>query len=134
MIFVRLLCMIAGVLILIAPPAMLYPTGSITLDVYKAGAMLAGLVLASSGFFLIGMTGHRMLRSPPLRSLAGLLLAAPLVGSLVMMWRGGPELMLWMCSLMLMLTVVLYMSFVVPLVSAQGHRRLRAREACEPHF
>ncbi|MEH6436345.1 hypothetical protein [Massilia sp. DD77] len=134
MIFVRLLCLVAGIFILVAPPVVLYPTGGAMPDALKAGAMLAGLVLASSGFFLIGMTGHRMRRSPALRSLAGLLLAAPLLAGLAVMWRGGSEFMLWGCSLMLMLTVVLYMTFVVPVVSAQGHRRLRARETCEPHF
>lgn len=134
MIFVRILCLLAGIMILVAPPVVLYPNGGMTPDAYKAVAMLAALVLASSGFFLIGMAGHRMRRSPGLRSLAGLLLAAPLLGSLGMMWRGGAPTMLWMCSLMLSLTVVLYATFVVPVVSAQGHRRMRDREACEPHF
>jgi hypothetical protein len=134
MIFVRLLCLLAGILILVAPPVMLYPNGAMTPDALKAVGVLAALVLASSGFFLIGMAGHRMRRSPALRSLTGLLLTAPLLGSLGMMWRGGAPTMLWMCSLMLSLTVVLYATFVVPVVSAQGHRRMREREACEPHF
>lgn len=133
MIFVRLLCMLAGIMILVAPPVVLYPNGGVTPDAVKAAGILAGLVLASSGFFLIGMAGHRIRRSPTLRSLAGVLLAAPLLGSLGMMWRGGAPTMLWMCSLMLSLTVVLYATFVVPVVSAQGHRRMREREACEPH-
>ena len=134
MIFVRLLCLLAGIMILVAPPVMLYPNGNVMPDAFRAAGVLMGLTLASSGFFLIGMAGHRMRRSPQLRSLAGLLLAAPLLGSLAMMWRGGSPMMLWMCSAMLSLTIVLYMTFVMPLVSAQGHRRMREREVCEPHF
>ena len=63
MIFVRLLCMLAGIMILVAPPVVLYPNGGATPDAVKAAGILAGLVLASSGFFLIGMAGHRIRRS-----------------------------------------------------------------------
>lgn len=127
MIFLRLLCLFMGIAILVAPPLVLFPTGSVTPDGSKAAGMLAGLVLASSGFFFIGMAAHRMRRSSSLRSVAGVLLAVPLLASLALMWRGGSPTVLWLCSLMLSLTVVLYMTFVLPLVRAQGHRPMRAR-------
>lgn len=134
MMFLRLLCLLSGVLVLVVPPAMLYPTGAVTPDTAKAALILAGLVLASSGFFFIGMAGHRMRRSVPLRSLAALLLAVPFAASLAVMWRGGSPAELWACSLMLSFVLVLYVTIVWPVVRAQGHRPLRAREAREPQL
>lgn len=128
MIFLRLTCLLAGILVLIAPPLVLFPTGGEPLGGLKAAGILLVLLLGSSGFFFIGMTGHRMRRSPPLRLVAGLLLAVPCLASLGMLWRGGSPATLWMCGLMLCLTAVLYMTQVVPLLRAPGNRPLRARE------
>lgn len=126
--FLRLLCLLAGVLILVAPPAMLFPAGATGLDALRVAVLLIGLVLASSGFFLVGMAGHRMRRSWQLRALAALLLAPPVGASVLVMWRGGSPTMLWMCSLMLSFTLVLYLTVVCPVVSTDGPRRLRKRE------
>lgn len=134
MIFLRLLCLMAGVVVLVAPPVMLFPTGASMPNVLKAAAVLGGLLLASSGFFLIGMVGHRMRRSPPLRTLAAVLLAVPLAASVAMFWRSGSPTMLSLCSMLLCFTAMLYLTFIYPVLRSPGHRPLRSEETHEPQL
>lgn len=134
MMFLRLLCLAAGVLVLVVPPVLLFPIGAATPQARFALVFLVCMALASTGFFLISMAGHRMRRSPLLRSLAALLLAPPCLASLAMLWRGGAPALLWMCSLMLVVTLVLYLTLVYPVVRSQGHRPLRRPEPREPQL
>lgn len=134
MMFLRLLCLAAGVLVLVAPPMVLFPIGAAAPDGRFALMFLACMALASTGFLLIGMAGHRMRRSSLLRSLAALLLAPPCLASLAVLWRGGAPALLWMCSLMLVVTLVLYLTLVYPVVRSQGHRPLRRPEPREPQL
>ncbi|WP_020655856.1 hypothetical protein [Massilia niastensis] len=134
MIFLRLLCLMAGVVVLVAPPVMLFPTGASMPNVFKAAAVLCGLLLASSGFFLVGMAGHRMRRSPRLRSLAAVLLAVPFAASVAMFWRSGSPTLLSMCSMLLCFTALLYLSFIYPVLRAPGYRPPRGDEMPEPQL
>lgn len=132
--FLRLVCLAAGILVLVAPPMILFPVGAAAPDARFAAMFLACMASASSAFFLIGMAGHRMRRVPMLRSLAALLLAPPSLASAAVLWQGGAPALLWMCSLMLGLALVLYLTMVVRVVRTPGHRPLRRREAREPQL
>lgn len=134
MMFLRFVCLAAGILVLVAPPMILFPVGAASPDARFAAAFLACMALASGAFFLIGMAGHRMRRVPMLRLLAALLLAPPSLASAAILWQGGAPALLWMCSLMLGLALVLYLTMVYRVVRAQGHRPLRRREPREPQL
>ena len=134
MMFLRLVCLAAGILVLVAPPMILFPVGADAPDARFAAIFLACMASASGAFFLIGMAGHRMRRVPMLRSLAALLLAPPSLASAAVLCQGGAPALLWMCSLMLGLMLVLYLTMVVRVVRAPGHRPLRRREAREPQL
>lgn len=77
MMLLRLLCFACGVLVLVAPPIVAFPVGAAAPDAGREGMFLLCMALASGAFFLIGMAGHRLRRSPTLRSLTALLLALP---------------------------------------------------------
>lgn len=121
MMFLRLMCLIAGALVLVAP-AMLFPSGAMAPDAGKAGLALACVVLAATGFFIIGMAGRRLRRSPPLRTLAALLLAVPLVASLFLLANGGSPLLLAMAGATLGLSMVLYPTMVLRVRSGSLRR------------
>lgn len=116
MMFLRLLSLAAGALVLVAP-AMLFPSGTMAPHAGKAAIALAGVVLAATGFFVVGMAGRRLRRSPPLRALAALLLAVPLVASLFLLANGGSPLLLAMAGATLGLSMVLYPTMVLRLRS-----------------
>jgi len=134
MMFLRLLCLVAGVLVLVVPPAILYPAGGVAPNAGTAAAALIVLVLASSGFFFIGMAGHRLRRSAPLRTLAALLLSVPVLASLMALWREDAPAMLWMASVVLGLSLVLYVTLVYRVVRTPGRRPLRRRARREPQL
>ena len=115
MMILRLLCLAAGVVILVAPAVML-PTGGMTPDAGKAAAILICLVLSACAFLFAGMAGHLLRRSPSLRALAALLLAVPLTASAALLWRGAVPSMLWVAGAVLGFTVMLYLTVVYPVL------------------
>lgn len=120
--YLRLLSLVAGVLALIHPPLLLRSIAHVLPDMLEPFVMLGGMLLAAGGFFVIGLAGHRMRRSPPLRSLAALLLMMPFAASATVVWHGGHPMLLRVCGFLMVHTLVLYLSFIYPLV-----RRSRAR-------
>ncbi|EKU81278.1 hypothetical protein [Massilia timonae] len=126
MIFLRLASLVAGVLVLIAP-AILIRVGGMPPDTGRAGAALACVVLASSGFIMIGMAGQR-LRSALLRTAAAILLGVPTVASAALLWRGSSPAVLWLAGAVIGLSVLLYLKLVyrpAPLLAALLQRRRR---------
>jgi len=111
MMFLRLLCLVAGALVLVAPAA-LFPTGAMAPDAGKAMIALLCVVLAAAGFFMVGMAGQRLRRSPPLRLFAALLLAVPVVSSVALLSNGGSPALLVMAGAVLVLCAVLYPTLV----------------------
>jgi len=111
MIFLRLGSLVAGVLVLIAP-AILIRVGGMPPDTGRAAAALACVVLASSGFIMVGMAGQRLRRSAPLRTLAAILLGVPTVASAALLWRGSSPAVLWLASAVIALSVLLYVTLV----------------------
>lgn len=111
MIFLRLASLVAGILVLIAP-AILIGTGGMPPDTGRAGAALACVVLASSGFIMVGMAGQRLRRSAPLRTLAAILLGVPTVASAALLWRGSSPAVLWLAGAVIGLSLLLYFTLV----------------------
>ncbi|OIJ41222.1 hypothetical protein [Massilia timonae] len=127
MIFLRLASLVAGVLVLIAP-AILIRVGGMPPDLGRAGAVLSCVVLASSGFFMIGMAGQRLRRSSALRTLAAIQLGVPTVASAALMWRGAAPSVLWLAGAVIVLTVLLYLTLIyrpVPALASLVQRRRR---------
>jgi hypothetical protein len=114
--YLRLLSLLAGVLALIHPPLLLRSIAHAIPDLAEPFVMLGGMLLAAGGYFVIGLAGNRMRRSPPLRSLASLLMMMPFAASAVVVWQGGSPTLLRVCGFLMMLTLVLYLSFIYPLM------------------
>ena len=114
--YLRLLSLFAGVLALIHPPWLLRRVAHLLPDMLEPFVMLAGMLLAAGGYFVIGLAGHRMRRSPPLRSLAALLMMMPFAASATVVWHGGHPMLLRVCFFLMAFTLVLYLSFIYPLM------------------
>ena len=111
MMLLRLASLIAGVLVLIAT-AVLIRVGGMPPDTARAGAALACVVLASSGFILVGMAGQRLRRSAWLRTLAAVLLGVPVLASAALLWRGSSPAVLWLAGAVIGLSALLYLTLV----------------------
>ena len=115
--YLRLFSLFAGVLALIHPPLLLRSMAHLIPDMAEPFVMLGGMLLAAGGYFVIGLAGHRMRRSPELRSLAALLMMMPFAASATVVWHGGSSpTLLRICGFLMVFTLVLYMSFIYPLV------------------
>ncbi|WP_020655860.1 hypothetical protein [Massilia niastensis] len=119
----RLLSLAAGVFGILLPAALLASTAHGIPDQAEPYVALVGLALASGGFFLVAMAGHRMRRSPVLRSFTATMLMAPFGASAVVIWHGGNIMMVCICSFLLVLTILLYLSFIYPLMHAPAPRK-----------
>ena len=124
MIFLRLASLVAGVLVLIAP-AILIRVGGMPPDVGRAGAALTCVVLASSGYMIVGMAGQRLRRSAKLRALAAILLGVPVVASAALLWRGSSPPVLWLAGAVIGLSVLLCLTLVYRPVPALAYWRRR---------
>jgi len=115
--YLRLFSLFAGVLALIHPPLLLRSIAHLVPDMAEPFVMLGGMLLAAGGYFVIGLAGHRMRRSPELRSLAALLMMMPFTASATVIWHGvsSPTLMR-ICGFLMAFTLVLYMTFIYPLM------------------
>ncbi len=128
MTILRLLCLAAGMLVLVAP-AIVLPSGAMTPDAGKAAAILACLVLGACAFFVVGMAGHLLRRSALLRAVAALLLAVPLSFCAALLWRGAAPALMWIAGALLGLTLTLYLTLVFPVLRTQTQALLRWRAA-----
>lgn len=129
MIFLRLACLMAGVAVLVVPPAMLFPNGAVASSLLGALAMGLMLMLAASAFFFITFSAHRIKRSHALRRLCLMLLAAPLLAGLATLWFGTDPNVLWMGGLLLSFTLVTGLALVYPILQGPSASRQRARDA-----
>ncbi|MFC0251380.1 hypothetical protein [Massilia consociata] len=131
--YLRLLSLLAGVMALIHPPLLLRSVAHAIPDIAEPFVMLAGMLLAAGGYFVIGLAGHRMRRSPALRSLASLLMKMPFAASATVVWHGGHPMLLRVCGFLMVLTLVLYMSFVYPLMHTPKRKPQPDGAAAEPY-
>ncbi|MCC2971381.1 hypothetical protein [Massilia sp. IC2-476] len=128
MIFLRLACLAAGILVLVAPPAMLFPKGAGLFELSRSVTLLAALLLAASSFFIVGMTIHRIKRSPALGRLCALLLGAAFVAGMATMWHSAEPLALWMSGALLCFTLMVALVLAFLLLQEPSPSRVRARE------
>lgn len=112
---IRLLSLAGGVFGILLPAALLASTAHGIPDWIEPYIVLVGVALGSGGFFLVAMAGHRMNRDAMLRSFAALLLMMPFGASGIVIWHASNMLMVWLCTFLLMLTILLYLSFIYPL-------------------
>ncbi len=126
--YLRFACLLAGFLVLLAPPAMLYPTGASSNELVPAAGMLIALLLASASFFLVALGGHRIrLSRAPLR-LCAILLCAPFLAAIASLWNAATPAALWLSGLLLGFTLTVAAILASPLLRGPSPRRLRARE------
>lgn len=129
MIVLRIACLMAGILVLVVP-GVLFPNGAVASTMFGTAGFLVGMLLAASSFFAIALLGHRVKRSPRLRRLCALLLAAPLLAAMASLWLSVEPVSLWMSGWLLGFTLIVYLVLVYPLLRGPSARRLRAREGC----
>ena len=128
MIFLRLACLLAGVMVLVAPPVVLFPSGTLSSNLPLTAAILLLLLLASAGFLFIAISGHQIRRKPSLRGLCAWLLGAPLLAGVVTFWIGSEPTTLWMSGMLLGFTLIVLLTLVYPLLKGPSAARLRARD------
>jgi hypothetical protein len=131
MFFLRLLAIFYGGFFLIAAPLYLRSQG--TLRGEETGTVIFGCMLLATiaaSFFYIGLLGHRMRRSIPLRAVGGVLLAAPLITGVVLVAETRYLQAVTLCVIMFCMAAVLFVSFVYPGSKVRKHRPMRPRE---PH-
>lgn len=121
--YLRLLSLFAGVLALVHPPLLLRRIAHLLPDVVEPFVMLGGMLLAAGGYFVIGLAGHRMRRRPALRSLAALLMMIPFAASATVVWHGGHPMLMRVCGFLIAFTLVLYLSFIHPLMHTPRPRQ-----------
>lgn len=112
----RLLSLAGGVFGILLPAALLASTAHGIPDWIEPYIVLVGVALGSGGYFLVAMAGHRMNRDAPLRSFAALLLMVPFSASGIVIWHASNMLMVYLCTFLLILTILLYFSFIYPLM------------------
>jgi len=133
MFFLRLLAIFNGGIVLIAAPLYLRSQG--TLRGEETGTVIFGCILLATiaaSFFYIGLLGHRMRRSMPLRAVGGLLLAVPLVTGVALVAETRYLQAVYLCVVMFCMAAVLFVSFVYPGSQVRKQRPMRPREARDP--
>jgi ABC-type multidrug transport system permease subunit len=131
MILLRFLSILAGCLVMMAPPVLLSEGsgGPRFFDGRTVLVMMAALAVVSASFFYIGFAAKKMRKSATLRAIGALLLAVPFAGSTALLWRGGQPTELWGAGLLFCFTTLLFVAFVFPAGQRHKHRPMRRRES-----
>lgn len=128
MIFLRLACLLAGVLVLVTPPVVLFPNGASTPELTRSAALLAAMLLAASSFFFIGMAGHRIKRSPALGRMSALVLLVTFVAGSAILWRSAEPTALWLSGALIGFTLIVSLALTLQMLQEPSASRVRARE------
>ena len=128
MIFLRLVCLLAGVMVLVVPAVVLFPSGTPSSNLPLTATIEVLLLLASAGFFFIALMGHQIRHKPSLRGLCAWLLGAPLLAGVVSLWIGTDPTTLWMSGMLLGFTLIVLLVLVYPLLTGPSAARMRARD------
>jgi hypothetical protein len=135
MFFLRLLAILNGGIVLIAAPLYLRSQGTLRgedMEIVVGGCILLAVIAAS--FFYIGLVGHRMRRSVPLRTVGGMLLAVPLISGVAMVAETTYLQAVYLCIIMFCMAAILFASFVYPGSQVRKHRPMRPRDSIEPYM
>lgn len=128
MIFLRLACLLAGVLVLVTPPVVLFPNGASAPELTRSAALLAAMLLAASSFFFIGMTGHRIKRSPALGRMVALVLLVTFVAGSAILWRSAEPTAMWLSGALVGFTLIVSLALTLLMLQEPSASRVRARE------
>jgi hypothetical protein len=129
MMFLRLLSLLAGGLVLMVPPIMMFDGTTRGMPAWMAIAGLLVIALSAICFFYIAATGKQMRRSPgQARTLGGMLLTAPLFASLALLATRTDPVQLCATGVLLAFTILLAMSFVFAPTMGRRQRPMRERE------
>lgn len=128
MIFLRLACLLAGILVLVAPSVLLSPGTDVVSNLGRSAALQVALLLAASSFFLIGIAGHRIKRSRALGRLCAMLLMVPFLAGAATLWAGINPATLWMGGALLSFTLIVSLVLATALLQGPSASRIRARE------
>lgn len=132
MIFLRLLSFLIGIGIPMTLPLVLADVGTRGMPGRPVVAGLIGLGLVSGSFLYIALLAPRMRRSRALRILGGMLLMVPAAAGLAVLWTRTQETMLWGGGLLLLVSVLMFISFIFPATPDRRQRPMRARDRQEP--
>jgi hypothetical protein len=133
MFFLRLLAVFIGGFVLVAAPLYLRSQGTLRGEETENvifGCMVLATIAAS--FFYIGLFGHRMRRSIPLRAVGGVLLAVPLMTGVLLVADMRYLQAVYLCVIMFCMAAVLFVSFVYPGSKVRKQRPMRPREPHDP--
>jgi len=131
MIALRLLSLLAGGLVLIVPPILVFGDigGNVSGGIAVGAAACLGLIALA--FIYVAVNGRRMRRGGRARTIGGALLAIPALASLAMLAIRTDEGTLWASGVMLVFTMLLFFSFVYPATAGKRQRPMRERERQE---
>lgn len=134
MILLRFLSLLAGALLLVLPPLLIFGSAAKPefYDARTVAGMLAALALLATSFFFIGLAGDRMRKSSALRTIGALLLALPFLAGLALLVRADGVALMVGGALLVTLATTLFAGFVFPAGGSGKHRPMRRREAREP--
>lgn len=134
MIILRSLAALAGIVILLFGPGFSLEGASIVNGApLKAGWTLVALamsviVLLSSGFLLVAVAGRRIIRTPWLRVLAGVLLTLPMLASILALLRSPQSDIMTVAFSLLGSAGFLFIAFVWPAAGRAARRPMRAND------
>lgn len=132
MIALRLLSLLAGGLVLIVPPILVFGNIGGNVSGGVAVGALACLGLIALAFVYVGVNGKRMRRGGQARTIGAGLLAIPALASLAMLAIRTDEGTLWASGALLIFTMMLFAGFVYPAKAGRRQRPMRERERQEP--
>ena len=130
MFFLRLLAILIGGVIVVATPLYLRSQGTLRgedMETVVFGCTLLAVIAAS--FFYIGLAGHRMRKSTPLRIVGGVLLAVPLITGVSIVAEIRYQQAIYLCIAMFCMAAILFVSFVYPGSQVRKHRPMRPRDS-----
>jgi hypothetical protein len=132
MIFLRFVSFLIGIGIPMALPILLSDAGTRGMPGRPVLVGLLGICLVSGSFLYIALLAPRMRRSLVLRILGGVLLMLPAAASLAVLWTRTQETMLWGGGMLLLASVLMFISFIFPATPDRRQRPMRARDRQEP--
>jgi len=132
MIALRLLSLLAGGLVLVLPPILMFDGAALGMPGWMAIGSLAVIAMSAVSFFYIAAAGKKMRRSSgPARTLGGMLLIAPALAGLALLATRTDPVQLCASGVLLAFSILLAMSFVFAPTMGRRQRPMRERERHE---
>ncbi len=129
MIFVQCLSFLTGCLIVFGAPLLLLGDAAPRArELDTAVAACTAIGLFASGFFLVGIAGNHMRRSPRTRLLGAALLGLPIIGGAWGLLFGPWTDDLWMIGPILGFAIFLFIAFVYPARRRPRYRSMRPHD------